>query len=363
MLPWSAPATHSKPVTYPNALEHNTSEGSHTLLDPDETAGTNSSRPQTAPPEVDQSLCSRFRHSGWMRRRKRVYAAMAKVTDSKARLRRFAECGAQAWVEYQRNSTFDVTYPKTQSGRPPVPEFRTEPARIRVRANHCRDRFCIPCAAARGRLVSNALMDLLGNEPARFITLTVRHHDAPLTEQIDRLYKCYKRLRQRKLWTRHVYAAAATLEVKRSKDEKHWHPHLHVLAKGRYVPHADLKAEWHQITGDSYIVDIRMIKQREKAVSYLTKYVSKPGVHQYDRDPEAMIEAMQSLKGRRMILLTGDWRNLKVPPPDQTDQWHHVSSLSHLLKQAMEGDANARFILAQLRRKNRWWEKPNGPEP
>lgn len=59
----------------------------------------------------------------------------------------------------------------------------------------------------------------------------------------------------------------AALEVVRSKTKPrtHWHPHLHVLAVlDDYIDQKALSEEWRQLTGGSYIVDIRRVKPGEE---------------------------------------------------------------------------------------------------
>jgi hypothetical protein len=195
--------------------------------------------------------------------------------------------------------------------------------------------------------VADSLVALLNGEPARFITLTLKHSDQPLKLQLDRLYKCFKKLRQSGLWTRHVFASAATLEIKRDRQGKQWHPHLHVLCKGKYVPHAELKREWHRVTGDSFICDIQFVNNKERAARYVAKYCTKPGLHEYDKDAEALDEAIAAMKGRRTILLGGDWKKLVVVPPTDTCEWVYISTFERMLHDALRGDDHALQLLRQ----------------
>lgn len=212
-------------------------------------------------------------------------------------------------------------------------------------------------------MVSHALIDLLGDEPARFVTLTVRSSATPLREQIDRLYACFRRLRKTTLWIRHCYASAATLEVTRNRDTGQWHPHLHVLVKGRFMPHADLKAQWLRITKDSSIVDIRLVKHRGKAIRYLSKYVTKPMTHGYDTEPAALAEAITALKGRRLILLTGEWKALNVEQRQTDGTWQYVGQLEAIINRGVNGDDVAIAILGYLRSDPQSWQTQPGQPP
>lgn len=52
--------------------------------------------------------------------------------------------------------------------------------------------------------------------------------------------------------------------------------HCHLLVYGNYYPKADLKQEWYRITGDSYILDVKEIKDVNKGVGEVSKYIYKP---------------------------------------------------------------------------------------
>lgn len=298
-------------------------------------------RPVPDPPEPPneplETLTSLFRHSGWNSLRNRLYAAMKVAEIGSSTLRRFAECGSQAHVH--------MTYDPVIEGDGSIGKV---PAKVKVTSNACRNRWCKPCATDRARLLAGRLIELINGEPARFITLTQAAKDEPLADGITRLYKNYAKLRRGWLWMSSVQSAAATLEVTRNPDTGHWHPHLHVIAKGKYIRHADLKAVWHAITGDSYIVDIRYVRDEGKAARYVTKYLTKVMSPDVLRDQDAMVECLQALKGRRMVLLTGGWYGLNVKPDPDTNRWTYVSSLRQLLSKAVDGDADAIHLLKLL---------------
>lgn len=308
-----------------------------TQLEPHETNEPFRPHHTRTPAELPTSLNSCFRHSGWWRERLSVFAALQRVGVSSNRIVRFAECGSRAWVE----------------GRIDFGASFVDPAAIsydnvRVKSNVCKDRFCQACAASRAALVSRGLVALLGDEPARFLTLTLKHNADPLKQRIDDLMGSYKKLRRSFLWASHVKAAAATLEVKYNVASDTWHPHLHILTHGKYLPHAELKAEWLKATGDSYIVDIRYVRNHVHAARYLAKYVTKPMTHQYRTRPDRLDEAILALHGRRTLLLTGTWRGVKVDHETQPGTWEHLGSLQTIMSKAIDGDAVSRRILHVL---------------
>jgi plasmid rolling circle replication initiator protein Rep len=57
-----------------------------------------------------------------------------------------------------------------------------------------------------------------------------------------------------------VVGAVWSYEVKRGQNSGEWHPHLHMIALAEQQPSQErLSREWHQITGDSFVVDVRPI--------------------------------------------------------------------------------------------------------
>jgi hypothetical protein len=281
------------------------------------------------PPRQDLPTVN-FRHSGWQATRNRVWSALQDANVSDSRLNNFQLCGFNAWVY----------------------ESVEEPGRYRIACDRCHDRFCLPCGQERSRTIAANVLDRLGNAPARFLTLTLAARDEPLADTVTRLYKCFARLRTRKLWQQSVTGGVAFLEVKRSRDARHWHVHLHALLQGKYLHNQALSAAWHQITGDSYVVDIRLVTSHDNATRYVAKYASKPLDPTTTRDPAALTEAIVALTGRRLCLTFGTWRGLSLTDPPDPEDWTPIGPLVNILERAAAGDDDARSILATLKGTN-----------
>lgn len=267
-----------------------------------------------------------FRHSGWRQRRNRVLASFERIDPDAARNARFATCGHHAWVV---QSVAD-------------PEF------YRVASSTCHDRFCVPCARARGRRVASRVAELSKNRKIRLVTLTLRINEAPLSDQITRLNKCYARLRRRKIWTMSQNGGISFVEIKRRAESHTWHPHLHILTEGSYVPKATLSDAWFSITGDSMIVDIKLCKSGEDAARYVAKYASK-GVHGgVENDPEMLDEAITALKGRRLYACFGNWSLPAANDDVSPDEWRTVGTLRSLIERSRSGDLACNRILDLL---------------
>lgn len=287
------------------------------LLEPDTVAAQ-------PPPDPDASIT--FRHSGWAHRRRQVRTALAACDVSDKRLERFDSCGWGGWVW----------------------QAKDDPGKFKLTGNYCHDRWCLPCGAARGRTIARNLVDIIGDSTVRFVTLTLRHNDQPLSETITRLLKSFARLRRFVFWKQCVLAGASFLEIKRSEDGRHWHPHLHIVAEGNYIPHAQLKAAWYRITGDSYIVDVRPCDSRDHLVWYVTKYVSKPLDNTVFSDPATTEQAIRAMHGRRTCTTFGDWRGRDLTIQSDETEWVSIGPLSELLRDASHGDEGAHFVLSQL---------------
>jgi hypothetical protein len=52
--------------------------------------------------------------------------------------------------------------------------------------------------------------------------------------------------------------------------------HIHALIYGHYIPHKVISKRWLELTGDSFVIDIRTVRSPRKGIGYLLKYVTKP---------------------------------------------------------------------------------------
>ena len=85
-------------------------------------------------------------------------------------------------------------------------------------------------------------------------------------------------------------------------------PHIHAVVYGPYVPQEVLSCAWRALTGDSYIVDIRKIRNVSDALEYVFKYVSKPPTNLRNADDLAVYLAMT--RGFRRLHSFGIWYNI-----------------------------------------------------
>ena len=270
-----------------------------------------------------------FRHGGWARRRRLIFDAMRRVGFRHHRLDNFAECGAGAWVMK-----------------------RLDGQDLKIQSNCCHDRFCVPCGITRATTLTQNLKSQVKDMQPLFITLTLRHSSTPLKEQMDRLYRSFLVLRRRPFWLAAIKGGAAFFEVKISERDGLWHPHLHILADGRFIPKLELSIQWHSVTGDSSIVDIKRPRAAGEVAAYVTKYVTKPADSSVYEHPDKLDELLTTLRGRRLVATFGDWTKLKLTeilPDGHT--WVPVMHLDELLHAAAAQEPAALDLLEALQRK------------
>ncbi|MGQ7370337.1 protein rep [Streptococcus suis] len=106
-----------------------------------------------------------------------------------------------------------------------------------------------------------------------------------------------------------------TTEYTYNEKTKQWHPHIHIFALlNEWIDQEELAETWHDITLDSYIVDIRRVKKTKehgysKAVAEVCKYALKFS----DLSLENTWEAFLTLKGKRLTGSFGSMHGVKIP--------------------------------------------------
>lgn len=205
-----------------------------------------------------------------------------------------------------------------------------ETREIRVASSSCKLRWCPLCARSKSYNVSASLQQYLKPlDRPKLLTLTLRHSNAPLADQIEAIYKHFQNFRRAKWLKKAIRGGIWFFQVKRSAATGQWHPHIHVLLDAGFLPHADLSDTWRKVTHGSYVVDIRTIYNIEEAADYVSRYVARP-CKLSDYDLSDRQEIISALHGRR---LAGSWGTArgtdlsgKSEPPD--NNWERLCSWS-----------------------------------
>ncbi len=257
-----------------------------------------------------------FRHGRHHWHRTRVLDAFSRLQIDDIRQRAYASCGSGAWLMQSDNDRNLFS----------------------VRSDTCRDRWCPACAATRASVIRSNLQPLTENGPVRLITLTLKHKPDNLRERLSFLLSRFAILRKLKLWTDAIDGGAAFIEVKMNPQTREWHPHLHILAVGKYIPQQQLRDAWLACTGDSFIVDIRLVRDPAKIGRYVTKYVTKPADNDLYRDPDALAHAIVAMKGRRLAYTFGTWRKVALLATDPQHEWRPVLDWQEFMDRVKAGN-------------------------
>lgn len=195
----------------------------------------------------------------------------------------------------------------------------------------CGDALCTACGKLRQMRYSPMMMEAIKATWARgniaaMVTVPLKN-SFDLVERLDKLIWTMRQVRHRRsnrarravakrpewcavmpeyygVWGDHVRAGAYSIEVT-FNPESGYHVHAHILVEmTSYLDQAALSEELHDVSGDSYIVDIRQIKNGGQAHKEISKYPFKPADEKYLSDSQRS-EVRNALRGRRLFTFFG----------------------------------------------------------
>jgi hypothetical protein len=204
------------------------------------------------------------------------------------------------------------------------------------------------CATERSQAIALNVIATIGKQRVRFVTLTMRQVDRPLSDSIDCLYNAFRKLQRMKQWRRRVTAGVGFLELKYKEETGLWNVHLHLLVVGKFIPKLELSKWWYAATGDSFIVKIKLPGDGAGVTRYVTKYASKPLNSSYLHLPHALDEAIGAVKGRRMCTTFGGWRGVLLVDHPNEEAWENIGPLDTWIDRAAHGDHDAVNVLRQV---------------
>lgn len=316
-------------------------ESSLTSLDPDETSvgfrpptfkedDTSPSRTYEESSTYRHATANQnFRHSFWKVRRAATSRAFTSALIPDTRRQRFYMCGQVAWLLRAKDN----------------------PDLYRVGSNRCRDRWCEACAVERRRTITQNIAVKLADKTLRLMTLTLKANDDGLRASLIRLIRGFRRMRGERFFRETQAGGMYFVEVTLNVKTRQWHPHLHVLIEGKFLPHEQIKQSWLAITGDSFVVDIRKTPNSKVAASYVAKYASKAVSSNVWQDPNRFDEAIIAIAGQRTFQTFGSWTRLHLSrPPADDHEWEQVCELWRVLELDRIGDPWAHDIIRRLTR-------------
>jgi hypothetical protein len=213
--------------------------------------------------------------------------------------------------------------------------FRLYPALRKVRLHAARfcqvHQLCPLCAIRRGakllRLYLARFQELqvrLPESRAFFVTLTVKD-GADLDERFCHLQRGVREMQKRRLRKdaknraptvmRGVVGGVGSYEFKRGAGSGLWHPHFHsIMLSPNEIDAVALSEEWHALTGDSFIVDVRELYGESAVLGFLECF--KYAVKFSDMPLDENYEAYCLLRGQRLVTSFGVFRGLDVSTLD-----------------------------------------------
>jgi len=268
------------------------------------------------------------RHHHWAQERRWVFDALKRKGVSTRALEAFANCGNSLRLGLLDDDLI-------------------------LLCNKCHNRHCQACASEKRRSLVAAVRERIApiRQHVRFLTLTLRCQPVPLVDQLDRLLASFRRLRQRVFWRKHCRGGVFFVELKLGENSHAWHVHLHLLVEGEFLKQTDLAEEWHKVTGDSYIVDIRGLHDDAKVASYVAKYATKPLHANVLRSQPHLDECIAAVEGRRLVQCFGAWKGIDAAAAEPSGNIVNLGTLENLAWKASIGDADAkRYFEAALRK-------------
>ena len=197
-----------------------------------------------------------------------------------------------------------------------------------VKARTCKKSLLCPFCAARraAKQVDKYLPKLqaaIDSEPALkpvMITLTVKNGES-LSERYLHLKSAYRALQKRRShtiegrgWTEFAKVKGSIHSYEFTRTQKGWHPHIHMVALvSDWVDQKALSDEWKELTGDSFVVDIRKISDQGDGLASGMLEVFKYALKFQDLDLDDTWHAYETLKGKRLMGSFGCLRGLSEP--------------------------------------------------
>ena len=217
--------------------------------------------------------------------------------------------------------------------------------KVRVAAKQCRLRWCYHCSESRQQFITQAVTPWwTAARMPKLLTVTIKHSDLPLPEQIDFLYKSFSKFRNRKFLKSRIRGGVWFFQVTYNQRDKQWHPHLHALIDSSYLDHNQLIVLWHKITKTSNIVHIRAVHNPEATLAHNARYEARPSA--LIKIPEDLwLDMYEAFDGRRICGTWGTAKEISLRPskPEDASAWEDIGGF-HTVASLEKYDDNASAI-------------------
>ncbi len=204
----------------------------------------------------------------------------------------------------------------------------------------CKKLFCPDCAAERATRLGNQtetkIREVMKTTSGRLCSLTLTTKNAAtLDGGLVKLKKSFAKFKRKKVFKNHIKGYFGAFEYTFNPVTNDFHVHLHLtVLRGKFWNQSDISDAWRDVTGDSFIVDIREIKNIHKGIKEICKYPMKPADLMTMPD-EKFLEVVKMKKGTRMFVSGGCFYNVKLDDDDDAADDNIFNQFAELT----EGDA------------------------
>jgi hypothetical protein len=188
----------------------------------------------------------------------------------------------------------------------------------------CKKLICPDCASERAARLSKQteakIAEVMKTNSGRLCFLTLTIKNTPTFEAgLSKLKKDFAKLKRKKAFKQHIKGYFGAFEHTYNPKTKDFHVHLHLIVlRGKFWNQSDISDTWREVTGDSFIVDIREIKDIRKGVKEIAKYIVK-STDLMKMPDDKFREVVEMKKGTRMFVSGGCFYNVKLDDADDGD--------------------------------------------
>ena len=312
-----APSVHTQLTEYPQNTE----------IPPNPTDNTDYPLRTARRPKTGQSYAE-WRHRVYWQSYQRAREAYDYLDyyDEGTRLHRLDECGSMAWFVRDKES-----------------------GQVFIESNSCGLRWCPMCAAKiRKTSTSNAADWIRHVNRPKFLTLTLKHTNAPLGHQVTHLYKYFALLRKRLELKPLFKGGIWFFQIKFNAEYQQFHPHLHVVLDGKHTPRVLISELWLEVTGDSCVIDIRSVYDVDKTAAEVARYAATP-CSLTKLDLPCAMTVVKELNKRKLCGTFGTARNvhLRQPVEHPAEKRERIASFGVIVDLAKE-DYDAALLVTAL---------------
>ena len=229
--------------------------------------------------------------------------------------------------------------------------FNQAEGTVREYLHTCKARLCPLCGRRRSAHVAAQITPLVdAMKRPRHLVLTVKSRPDPLRQQITDLVTWFGKFRRTAWWRQNVTQGVYTIEATINERTGLWHPHLHIIFDGNYLPVKRIQYLWHIITGGSEIVWIEEAYSNPGLIAELCKYIGKPQKSEHWTDDQLREYAL-AIRGTRMVQTFGKKLLSAIRdenPPDEPKRDDDSISLSRIVWLATHGNEPAMQALPLL---------------